>query len=86
MKKSQNYYKRGRVTVNAEVFTRHHDKCGSLPVITAELIFLLIYQRYSQGKTEVYSIQYKNGCLTASDVFHMFSESVMFIIHSIITY
>ena len=41
MKKSKNYYKCGRVTVNAEVFARHHDKCGSLPVITAELIFML---------------------------------------------
>ena len=33
-------------------------------------------QRYSQGKTIFYSIQYKNGYLAASAPFHIFTESV----------
>ena len=33
-------------------------------------------QRYSQGKTIFYSIQYKNGYLAASVPFHIFTESV----------
>ena len=35
-------------------------------------------QRYSQGKTVLHSIQYKNGCLAASDLLHMFTESTEF--------
>ena len=31
-----------------------------------------------QEKTVFFSIQYKNGCLTASDLFHMFTQSTKF--------
>ena len=31
--------------------------------------------KYSQGKTLFYSIQPKNDCLAASDLFHMFTQS-----------
>ena len=31
-----------------------------------------------KGKTVFHSIQYKNGCLAASDLFHMFTESIEF--------
>ena len=34
--------------------------------------------QYSQGKTVFYSIQYKNGRLAASDLFHMFTQSIKF--------
>ena len=33
-------------------------------------------QRYSQGKTVFYSIQYKNGWLAACGLFHLFTQSV----------
>ena len=36
------------------------------------------YERYSQGKTVFYSIQYKNGCLASSDPFHMFTQLIKF--------
>ena len=29
-------------------------------------------------KTAFYSIQYKNGCLAASKIFHMFTKSIQF--------
>ena len=34
--------------------------------------------RYSQGKTMFYSVYYKNDCLAASDLFHMFTQSIKF--------
>ena len=43
------------------------------------IVFLFTYkfqniiQRYSQGKVVFYSVQYKNCCLAASDLFHMFT-------------
>ena len=33
---------------------------------------------FSQGKTPFYSIHYKNGCLTVSNLFHMFTQSIKF--------
>ena len=44
-------------------------KNGSQSVIS-------IHERYSQRNTVFYSVQYKNGCLAASDVFHMFTQSI----------
>ena len=35
-------------------------------------------ERYSQEKAVYYSVQYKNGCLAASDLFHMFTQSIKF--------
>ena len=40
--------------------------------------FAKLAQRYSQAKTVFYSIQYKNGQLTASDLFDMFMQSTKF--------
>ena len=40
----------------------------------------LSYQQYSQGKNVFYSIQYKNDCLAAFDLFHMFTESIKLVI------
>ena len=34
--------------------------------------------RIHTGKTVFYSIQYKNGCLAASDLFRMFTQSIKF--------
>ena len=36
------------------------------------------FLRFSQGKTEFYSVKYKNGLLVASDLFHMFTQSIKF--------
>ena len=36
------------------------------------------YERYSQGKTVFYTIQYKNGCLASSDPFHVFTQLIKF--------
>ena len=33
---------------------------------------------YSQGKTRFYLIQYKNDCLAASNLFHMFTQWIKF--------
>ena len=41
-------------------------------------VFLIT--RYSQGKTVFYSVQYKNGCLAASGLFHIFTQSIKFYI------
>ena len=39
------------------------------------------------GKNYVFlNIQYKDGCLAASDLFHMLTQSIKFHIYSIITY
>ena len=34
--------------------------------------------RYEVGKSVFYPIQYKNGCLAASDPFHMFTQLIKF--------
>ena len=34
------------------------------------------YERHSQAKIVFYSIQYRNDCLDASDLFHMFTQSI----------
>ena len=34
--------------------------------------------RYEVGKSVFYPIQYKNGCLAASDPFHMFIQLIKF--------
>ena len=35
-------------------------------------------ERYSYGRIVFYSIHYKNGCLAAADLFHMFTQSIKF--------
>ena len=56
---------------------------------TSRMVLFEIYQRFkgnffkelrvsSQGKKVFYSIQYKNGWLAASGLFHMFTQSVKF--------
>ena len=37
-------------------------------------------ERYSHRKIVFHSIQYKNGCLATSDLFHMFTRSIKFYI------
>ena len=39
-------------------------------------MFYVSTQRYLQEKAVFYSIQYKDGCLAASDVFHMFTQVI----------
>ena len=49
---------------------------------------MVVFQRYSQENTVVYSIQYKNGCLAAFYLFCMFTQSIKFYTfhYSIITF
>ena len=37
-----------------------------------------LLERYSRGKSVFYSIQNKNACLAASDLFHIFTQSIKF--------
>ena len=51
------------------------DKVGCLQV----LIFVhCLLNDAQKGKTKFYSMQYRNGLLTASEIFHMFTQSIKF--------
>ena len=42
---------------------------------------LYLTKGYSERKTQFYSMKYKNGCLVASDLFHMFTQLIKLYIY-----
>ena len=59
-----------------ETFCRFFDFTITSAHSSRRLILIRI-----QGKTEFFSVQYKNGCLCVSDFFDMFTQSIKFYYH-----
>ena len=59
-------------------FRSHTTKSPSSSTYLHSTLHRISAKRYSQGKAVFYSVHHKNGCLAASDLFHMFTRSVKF--------
>ena len=58
-----------------------------IPILSSHWSYFPLQQleRYSQGKTVFYSIQYKNDCLTASELF-IYLHNQLSSTHSVVTF
>ena len=79
---------RNSQTVSWEIHCRKLSFLILILILKAKLIFILFFPSHAfqkvvvltilTGKNCFYSIQYKNVCLAASDLFNMFTQSIKF--------